>query len=66
MERIRPAPQEIEDLAVRETKLETAGAFRPICAGPVAAFAILAFAGLAAIPLSLWRILRPPRRTNGY
>ena len=62
---IRPTQAEIEELATQETSLEYRDKFRPICAGPVAAAAIIGFAGLAAVPVGLWRMLRAVTRTDG-
>ncbi len=56
LDRLKPDETEIRRLALRETDPVFAAEFEPFTKGPVVAVLILAAVGVAAIPLSLWRL----------
>ena len=55
---LKPSDREIRELAMRETDRAHVHDFQPIVKGPVMAVLILACVGLAAIPMTLLRILK--------
>jgi plastocyanin domain-containing protein len=54
---LKPSDREIRELALRETDPARVEEFQPITKGPVVAVLILACVGIAAIPLTLWRLV---------
>lgn len=56
LERLRPTPREIEQLALRETDPARCAEFEPITSGPLAALALLAFVGFAALLVTPFRL----------
>ena len=54
---LKPTDAEIRTVAVRETDPLHAGDFEPIAKGPLVALAILAAVGLAALPMTIFRLL---------
>lgn len=54
---LKPTDWEIRALAVRETDPRHVAEFEPIVQGPVIALLILAAIGLAAVPMTLFRLL---------
>ena len=57
MDFLKPTEDEIRELALRETDPARAHEFEPITQGPVVALLILAGVGLAAVPLTLYRLV---------
>ncbi|HEY3740447.1 MAG TPA: hypothetical protein VGL53_11415 [Bryobacteraceae bacterium] len=55
---LKPTDQEIRELALRETDPARVGSFQPYTKGPLVALLILAGVGIAAIPMTLYRLLR--------
>ncbi len=53
---LKPTDAEIRALAVRETDPRRVAEFEPIVKGPVGALLILAAVGLAAVPMTLFRL----------
>ena len=54
---LKPTEQEIRDLALRETDPAYTSKFQPITQGPFVALLILVGVGIAAIPMTLIRLL---------
>lgn len=54
---LKPDETEIREAALRETDPRLAHRFEPFTHGPAMAVLILAAAGIAAVPLNLWRLL---------
>ena len=54
---LKPTDAEIRKVAVRETDPQFAAYFEPIAKGPIVALAILAAVGLAALPMTLFRLV---------
>lgn len=57
LDALKPDEAEIRAVALRETDPLLAHKFLPFTKGPVVAFLILACVGIAAVPLTLWRLL---------
>ena len=54
---LKPTPEEIERLAIRESDPEHYNEFAPIERGPLVALAILLYVGVAAVLTAPFRIL---------
>jgi hypothetical protein len=57
LDRLKPDEAEIRQAALRETDPRFATEFEPFTKGPLAALLILAAVGIAAVPLTVWRLL---------
>jgi hypothetical protein len=54
---LKPSDREIRELALRETDPAYVHEFQPIAKGPVVAVLILMVIGLAAVPITLFRLV---------
>ena len=55
---LKPSDREIRDLALRETDPERVHEFQPIVRGPIVAVLILMLISVAAVPMTVVRVLR--------
>jgi hypothetical protein len=55
---LTPSGEEIRELALRETDPARVAQFQPIVKGPVVAILILACVAIAAVPMTLFRLVK--------
>ena len=63
---LKPRDEEVLALAEKEGQPDVAGAFQPICRGPLFAVVALAAVGLASIPGILLRLLKAAVRADPH
>jgi predicted membrane-bound mannosyltransferase len=63
---LKPRDEEVLALAEKESTPDLAGAFRPICRGPVFAVVALAVVGVVSIPGMVLRLIKAAAGANPH